>query len=104
MKEAYVKDELKLVQVFLGASKNPGPGVFEVSTDKHGNLFCTCTDFKGRRQCKHTKFVNNRIDNNNGSYPLEILSKATPEEADKARVSNEEYRKFIIKYGKIEVF
>jgi hypothetical protein len=104
MKEANVKDDLRLVQVFLGSNKNPGPGVFEVSTDKNGTLYCNCQGFIAKRNCKHVSFVKTRIENNNGNYPLEILRKATQEEADVAKESNEEYRRFIIKYGKIEVF
>lgn len=99
-----MRDDLRLIQVFLGASKNPGPGVYEVSTDNHGNLYCTCRDFMVRKKCKHVAFVKNRIDNNNGNYPLEILSRATQEEAEQAKLSNDDYRRFIIKYGKIEVF
>lgn len=99
-----MKTDLRLLQVFLSTSKTPGPGVYEVSTDKAGALYCNCQDFKFRSKCKHTVFVNNRIKNNNGSYPLEILSKASQEDADRATMSNEDYRQFIIKYGKIEVF
>lgn len=104
MKETSMSDNLRLVQVFLSQSQTPGPGIFEVSTDDNGVLFCTCPGYKGRKTCKHTKLVQNRIDHNHGSYPLEILSKATPEEAEKAKKSNAEYRSFIIRYGKIEVF
>lgn len=104
MKEAAVNNNLKLVQVFLSQTQTPGPGIFEVSTDQNGNLSCTCSSFTGRKACKHTKLVNARIEQNNGNYPLEILSKASPEEAEKAKLSNEAYRNFIIRYGKIEVF
>jgi hypothetical protein len=41
---------------------------------------------------------------NGGSYPLEINKKAKPEEAEKARESNDSFRDFIIKFGRIEVF
>lgn len=94
----------KLVQVFLSANQTPGPGIYEVSADEDGNLFCTCPGYRGRGTCKHSKLVHNRITNNNGNYPLEISSKATMEEADKAKESNEAFRSFIIKFGKIEVF
>lgn len=104
MKEAFVNNKLRLVQVFLSESNTPGPGIFEVSANDEGVLYCTCPSFNNRKACKHTKLVENRIDNNNGNYPLEILSKATEEEAEKAKHSNEAYRSFIIRYGKIEVF
>jgi hypothetical protein len=94
----------RLVQVFLSQAQTPGPGIYEVSTDNDGNLSCTCPGFKGRKTCKHIKYVQAKIDNNNGSYPLEISSRATEEEAMEAKTSAEAFRDFIIKYGKIEVF
>lgn len=97
-------NSLRLVQVFLSQSQTPGPSIFEVSTNDDGELFCTCPGFKGRSTCKHTKFVQARIDSNSGSYPLEISSRATEEEANVAKTSNDKFREFIIKYGKIEVF
>jgi hypothetical protein len=94
----------RLVQVFLSQAQTPGPGIYEVSTDNEGSLLCTCPGFKGRKICKHTKYVQAKIDNNNGSYPLEISNRATEEEAMRAKQSAEAFRDFIIKYGKIEVF
>lgn len=96
--------EPRLVQVFLSQTQTPGPGIYEVSTDENGSLFCTCAGYKGRKVCKHTKYVQARIDNNGGNYPLEISNRATEEEAQEAKMSNEAFRTFIIKYGKIEVF
>lgn len=96
--------EPRLVQVFLSQSQTPGPGIYEVSSDEDGNLSCTCPGFKGRKTCKHTKYVRAKVENNNGTYPIEISSRATEEEAESARTSNKAFREFIIKYGKIEVF
>ena len=96
--------ESRLVQVFLSQTQTPGPGIYEVSTDENAVLYCTCPGYKGRKTCKHTKYVQAKIDNNNGSYPLEISNRATEEEAQEAKLSNDAFRKFIIKYGKIEVF
>lgn len=96
--------EPRLVQVFLSQTQTPGPGIYEVSTDESAVLYCTCPGYKGRKTCKHTKYVQAKIDNNNGSYPLEISNRATEEEAQAAKMSNDAFRKFIIKYGKIEVF
>lgn len=96
-------NEPRLIQVFLSQTNTPGPSIYEVSTDDVGNLFCTCPGFKGRKTCKHTKYVQAKIDNNGGTYPLEISNRATEEEAHKARRSTEAFRDFIIKYGKIEV-
>lgn len=94
-------DDRKLVQVFLGHSQL---GIFEVSVDKDQNYYCNCPGFKGRGTCKHTKFVDARIQQNNGTYPLEISTRVSKEEADKAAKSNKSFREFILKFGKIEVF
>lgn len=99
-----MRSRVRLLQVFLSKTQVPGPSIYEVSTDDDGILYCTCSRFSDTNACKHTKFVLARIQTNNGHYPLEILSKATEEEADLARINNEAYRSFIIKYGKIEVF
>ena len=103
MKEAFVAEELRLIQVFLTQQQTPGPGIFEVSSDKKDNLYCTCAGFRSRSYCKHVKFVQARIENNNGTYPLEISTKASQEDAEKAQQSNSTFREFVIKYGKIEV-
>lgn len=99
-----VDDKLRLLQVFLANSKTPGPSIYEVLADSNQNLHCTCPGYKGRGGCKHVKFVQSRIDSNSGTYPLEVSSKATTEDAEKAQRSNKDFRDFVIRYGKIEVF
>jgi hypothetical protein len=99
-----MKLRTKLLQVFLSKNQSSYPGVFEVSIDNSETLFCTCPGYVAKHDCRHTKFVNLRIQENNGTYPLEISDKATPEDAEKAKVSNEEFRRFIVNYGKIEVY
>jgi len=94
----------KLIQVFLSQTQSPGPGIYEVSGDEQGTLFCTCPGFRGRSTCKHSRFVKSRIDGNNGTYPLEISSRATEEDAAKAKKSAQNFREFVIKYGRIEVY
>lgn len=96
--------DFRLIQVFLSDSLgNPGPGIFEVSGDDEGAFMCTCPGYKVRETCKHIRVVKTRIENNGGKYPLELSTKATTEEASEAMRSNEDFRKFILKYGKIEV-
>jgi len=104
MRGKYVDEDSRLVQVFLSQTQSPGPNIHEVSVKENGSLFCTCPGFQGRLTCKHVKFVKARIDNNNGTYPLEISNRATDDEAFKAKESNSAFREFVIKFGKIEVF
>lgn len=96
--------ETKLIQVFLSQSMSPSPAIYEVSSTVDGDLICSCPGFNGRSSCKHSRFVNARIDTNGGAYPLEISKKATREEADKAQESTDAFREFIIRFGKIEVY
>jgi hypothetical protein len=97
-------DQNRLIQIFLSPTASPGPAIFEVSSTSEGGLKCTCSGFKGRTSCKHTRFVNARIKSNHGTYPLEISDQATPTDTAKAQESPEEFRKFVIKFGKVEVF
>lgn len=94
----------RLIQVFLSAKSSTHPGIYEVSVDANDNLFCTCPGGVATGECKHTKFVKAKMDANKGTYPLEINKKAKPEEAELARQSNDLFRDFIIKFGRIEVF
>jgi hypothetical protein len=101
--ERKVNEKVKLVQIFLSKASSPGPSVFEVHTNKAGDLTCTCPGFNGRRSCKHTKFVTERFESNDGVYPMEISKHATEEEIEAAQENPELFRKFILKHGKIEV-
>jgi hypothetical protein len=103
MKENKVSSDLKLVQVFLPQTEVSAPGIYEVSVGEPNEFYCTCPGFISRMKCKHITFVKARISTNNGNYPLEISSRATPEDAEKAKESNREFREFIIKFGKVEV-
>ena len=97
-------DQSRLIQIFLSPTASPGPAIFEVSSKADGALKCTCSGFMGRGTCKHTRFVNARIKSNNGTYPLEISPEATEQDTERAKQSPEEFRKFVIKFGKVEVF
>jgi len=97
-----VMEENKLVQIFLSQSPSPEPGIYEVSLTKNGDFLCTCPGFIAKNNCIHNRFVKQRVKENDGVYPLEISTKCTSEDADKAQDSPEEFRDFIIKYGKIE--
>ncbi len=96
--------DTKLIQIFLSQGVSPSPAIYEVSSTITGSLLCTCPGYSGRGTCKHARFVNARIKNNGGTYPLEISKRATKEEADLAQESTEAFREFIIKFGKIEVY
>lgn len=103
MKEFQMTDDFRLVQVFLPQQNVSGPGIYEVSVGDTDEFNCTCPGFSARARCKHVEFVKARIETNNGTYPLEISSRATTDDAAKAQKSSKDFREFIIKFGKVEV-
>ena len=103
MREFQMTDDFRLFQVLLPQSNVPGPGLYEVSVADTDEFNCTRPGFSGRARCKHVSFVKARIETNNGTYPLEISSRATTDDAAKAQKSTKDFREFIIKFGKVEV-
>ncbi len=99
MKGGFV-DEYRTIQLFL----SDAPGIYEVSSTKDNKSFkCNCPGFTARNKCKHVAFVQEKIEDNDGVYPTQISARATKEEAEEATLSNDTFREFLIKYGKIEV-
>jgi len=95
----------RLIQVFLTQQEgSPGPNIFEVSADKKRNLECNCPGFVVKQVCKHVKLVSGRIELNNGIYPFEFSDKVTSSQITSAMKTEQTFREFIIKYGKVEVF
>ena len=94
---------VRLVQVFLTKEKSPkDSGIYEVYVTSDLKAECNCYVFRTSSKCKHSDIVAARLDED-GQYPFEISERATKEEGKQANLSNEKFRDFIIKYGKIEV-
>jgi hypothetical protein len=80
------------------------PGVYEVQIDLDTeDSICSCPTFRVRKTCRHVKFVNARIESNDGHYPLMVNERAEMVAAGEALKNPEAFRDFVIKYGKIEV-
>jgi len=95
----------RLLQVFISSkSDNPGPGVFEVSTDPDKNLTCTCPGFAAKSSCKHTALVERKIEVSGGVYPFDFSEKVTADELKRAMETEEGFRQLVIMHGKIEVY
>lgn len=101
--EAFVDNEVKLLQLFLTDNQIPGPGIYEVVLNKSDKVLCNCQTFTSRKSCKHSKLVQSRLDSHDGLYPIELIKQPTAEEAQRAGDSYKETRDFIIKFAKIEV-
>jgi hypothetical protein len=54
--------------------------------------------------CKHVAVVESRIEASNGMYPFDFSTKVSTDEIRSAMKSEESFREFIIKYGKVEVY
>jgi len=96
MKECDV--DWMITQIFLSDT-----GVHEVDVH-HGShkLRCDCAGFQTRGNCKHTRFVKQRMDNNGGIYPVEISNRVNHEVSIEASKDPAAFRNLLLKYGKIE--
>jgi hypothetical protein len=79
-------------------------GVFEVELNMStSSTRCTCPAYAARQFCKHTRWVESRMRNNGGTYPMSVSTRAPAVEATRANKSSAAFREFVVKYGKIEV-
>jgi hypothetical protein len=86
-------------QVFLSDT-----GVHEVEINlQSARLRCDCPGFGSRETCKHTKFVKTKMLENDGVYPVKVSKDAPREESYLAKNDPESFRKFLFKYGRVEV-
>jgi hypothetical protein len=90
----------RTVQLFLDDS---GVSEVEIDAEDATNVKCSCKYFYKSSRCKHTKYVRNEIENNDGNYAIKVPVDIDDDEALEAMSSSETFREFIIKYGKVEV-
>lgn len=101
MKGNYVETPWRTVQLFISAQ---AAGVFEVEVDTETKkLRCSCPKWKKFFDCKHTRFVNERMQMNDGHYSILIPNEIPEELALEVQDSPEKFREFVVKYAKIEV-
>ena len=91
----------RTAQIFLSAA---GGGVFEVDIDIEGtSIRCNCPTWKNNFGCKHVRFVQRRITEHGGKYPV-MIPTSTPEsvcmpiEGDPV-----DFRIFVVNHARIEV-
>lgn len=90
----------RLAQIFLSKK----PAVFEVEIHiPDAALRCTCPGFTRFKRCKHTDWVAERIDRENQTYAFETWQNVTPEDAEWASQSPENYRRLVIDHAKVQV-
>ncbi len=100
MKDATMLSDWRTVQLFLSED-----GIAEVEVDalRPYQARCNCKAGAAKGKCAHIKRVREVMDANNGHYTVHIPVEIEEEEADLAMEDAESFRKFIIKYGKVEV-
>jgi hypothetical protein len=93
-------DEWRTVQVFLSPK---GTGIYEVEmTMDATEIRCNCPTYKSRMRCRHVKFVESKIDES-GAYPIFVHPSARDEDLADHVTDRDRFRKFVLKYAKIEV-
>ena len=93
-----VSKGVKLLQFFL--SQDAQSYVYEVGVDRHNDVVCNCPVWSSKGSCKHSKFVISNMEDDD--YLAELVDDPTDEDLMASEESEESYRMFIIKYGKIE--
>ncbi len=92
-------NEWRTVQVFLSPT-----GVYEVQLHPaNGNPKCNCATYTIRSNCKHTKFVQSRMAENDGHYAILVPDNVPEDLAEAANSSPKEFRAFVLKYARVEV-
>ena len=92
--------EWRTVQFFIG---DEGVSEVELDTDDSRIIRCSCKSFKASKKCKHANYVSSVVESSNGNYPVQVPEYVPDELAFEALEDAEEFRNFVIKYGKIEV-
>jgi len=96
-----VQTSWRTVQLFISAQ---AAGIFEVEVDTSTkNLRCNCPKWRKTFNCKHVRFVDERMVMNDGHYSILIPEEVPEELALNASDTAEKFREFVVKYAKIEV-
>ena len=101
MKGRSVQTSWRTVQLFISAQ---AAGIFEVEVDTSTKkLRCNCPKWRKTFNCKHVRFVDERMVMNDGHYSILIPEEIPEELALNASDTAEKFREFVVKYAKIEV-
>jgi hypothetical protein len=92
--------EWRTVQFFISEE---GVAEVELDTDDSRIVRCSCKSFMVSKKCKHSVWMLNKISNNNGNYAVQIPDYVPDDLAYDTMEDKDEWREFVIKYGKIEV-
>ena len=100
MKEVNMSISWRTVQLFL---EDDGVAEVEIDQDNKSKIRCSCPAFFKAARCKHVKYVREQMSTNQGHYSIQIPLDIDETEAIAAINNAEEFRNFVVKYGKVEV-
>ena len=100
MKGSPMTTDWRTVQMFLDDE-----GVFEVEADAddYSKMRCTCPAFRSSKKCKHARLVRRRIEENGGTYSIQIPETVPDAYIMEAMQDPIMFRNLIINHAKIEV-
>ena len=100
MKGSTAMPDWRTLQIFL-----EDDGVYELEADSedYKKMRCNCSVYKLGRRCKHMRHVRRRIEENGGTYAIQIPSDVNDNEVIAAMKDRELFRTFVINNAKIEV-
>jgi hypothetical protein len=91
----------RTVQVFL-SPRNPAVYEVELNLDT-GRPRCSCPTYRAKSGCRHTKAVQDRMQDSGGQYPIMINEGAEESALSDAIQDPTKFRDFIMRFGRVEV-
>lgn len=96
-----MKSPWRTVQMFISSQ---AAGVFEVEVDTETKkIRCNCPVWRKTAKCKHTKFVDIKMQLNNGHYSIMVPHEIPEDLAVEASDDPVKFRDFVVRHAKIEV-
>jgi hypothetical protein len=99
-KEVEMDIAWRTVQMFIGED---GVAEVEVDAEFHKKVRCSCKAFNATAKCRHSKFVKGRMEENGGTYTVQIPEDVDDDDAIDAMSDPVLWREFIIQHGEVEV-
>lgn len=76
----------------------------EIDVDTRDTLRCTCPMYKNKSRCNHARWVQMRMNINNGHYPLQLSSKTLDENKILQAIKDpKKFREFVLHNTRVEV-
>lgn len=100
MKDLDMEIEWRTIQFFLGED---GISEVEIDHENRKKVRCSCAGFAKRGGCAHASVVRKEMEENFGHYTISVPDTVDDDEAFDALADPDNFREFILKYGKVKV-